>query len=116
MAHSTEAGPMLVGSCNDCLLHGLFVILPKQYHSHPCAFFSVGNLHHTTSFVKMLITVVLLLHAILAVQTSLLMRSGDVERNPGPGRYPGERAFAVLLRTYNNIIICNTFPHIRSGL
>ena len=82
----------------------------------PMCIFAVGNLHHTTSFVKMLITVVLLLHAILAVQTSLLMRSGDVERNPGPGRYPGERTFALMLRTYNNIIICNTFPHIRSGL
>ena len=32
---------------------------------------------------------VLLLQAMVAVQTSLLMRSGDVETNPGPGRFGG---------------------------
>ena len=33
--------------------------------------------------------VILLQHAMVTIQTALLMRSGDVETNPGPGRYPG---------------------------
>ena len=49
--------------------------------------FVVGNFHHTTTVAKTLITVVILLQAFMAVQTSLLMRSGDVEKNPGPGKY-----------------------------
>ena len=40
----------------------------------------------TIAFMMMMI---LLLQAIAAVQTSLIMRSGDVETNPGPGRYGG---------------------------
>lgn len=58
--------------------------------------FIVGNVHHTTSLAKILITVVILLQAIVAVQTLLLMRSGDVERNPGPGRYPGEEFECIM--------------------
>ena len=37
-----------------------------------------------------MITIILLLQANVAIQASQLMRSGDVERNPGPGRYSGE--------------------------
>ena len=33
-----------------------------------------------------------------AVQTSLLMRSGDVETNPGPGRYGGKLYTIILVR------------------
>ena len=40
-----------------------------------------------TSVIVFMMMVILLLQAIAAVQTSLLMRSGDVETNPGPGRY-----------------------------
>jgi hypothetical protein len=35
------------------------------------------------------VLLILLLQAMTAVQTTLLMRSGDVEMNPGPGLYPG---------------------------
>ena len=38
----------------------------------------------TRTTVSMLI-MILLLQAVAAVQTSLLIRSGDVETNPGPG-------------------------------
>ena len=36
-----------------------------------------------------LLMTTLLLQAIAAVQTSLIMKSGDIELNPGPGLYPG---------------------------
>ena len=45
-----------------------------------------GGTRTTISMLMM----ILLLQAIAAVQTSLLIRSGDVETNPGPGRYGGE--------------------------
>ena len=35
------------------------------------------------------VLMILLLQAMASVQISLLMRSGDVETNPGPGLYPG---------------------------
>ena len=38
---------------------------------------------------KATVLMILLLQAMAAVQTSLLMKSGDVETNPGPGLYPG---------------------------
>lgn len=33
---------------------------------------------------------ILLLQVKPPIEATLLMRSGDVERNPGPGLYPGE--------------------------
>ena len=37
-----------------------------------------------------LMMMIVALQAMAAVQTSLLMTSGDVETNPGPGRFEGE--------------------------
>ena len=34
--------------------------------------------------------IMILLQAVVAIQISMLIRSGDVETNPGPGRYGGE--------------------------
>ena len=49
-----------------------------------------GSLHLKATGTSVLMMVNLSLQAIAAVQSSLLLRSGDVERNPGPGLYPGE--------------------------
>lgn len=52
--------------------------------------FFAGNICLTATSLKILITIILLLQAVMAIQASQLMRSGDVEQNPGPGRYSGE--------------------------
>lgn len=49
-----------------------------------------ANICLTATSSKILISIILLLQAVVAIQASQLMRSGDVERNPGPGRYSGE--------------------------
>ena len=49
-----------------------------------------GNFHNRKATGIRAMMVILLLLAVAAVQTSLLLRSGDVEMNPGPGRYPGK--------------------------
>ena len=46
---------------------------------------------------RVLMMVILLLQARAAVQTSLLLRSGDVEKNPGPGLCPGEMHYSETL-------------------
>ena len=50
----------------------------------------IGNFHPKATGTRVLMMVILLLQAIATLQTSLLLRSGDVEKNPGPGLYPGE--------------------------
>ena len=50
-------------------------------------FVSGSNFRHKTRF---LLIVMSLLLATAVVHVSLLLRSGDIETNPGPGRYPGE--------------------------
>ena len=40
--------------------------------------------------------VILLLQVTAAVKILVLMRSGDVERNPGPGLHPGEHSTTIL--------------------
>lgn len=35
---------------------------------------------------------------LMLAKVSLLLRSGDVERNPGPGLFPGELYFITILR------------------
>ena len=47
----------------------------------------VPQITGTRATVSMMMMV--LLQAMVAIQTSLLMRSGDVESNPGPGRFGG---------------------------
>ena len=50
------------------------------------SFRAVSSFQHKAVFMM----VVLLLLAESIVTVPLLLRSGDVEQNPGPGRYPGE--------------------------
>ena len=56
-----------------------------------------GNFHGpkaTTTKHKILLLILLLLQVITAVHIFLL-RSGDIEMNPGPGRYPGKTLVCV---------------------
>ena len=52
-------------------------------------FISIVSKTAGTRAIVFMMMMILLLQTIAAVQTSLLMRSGDVETNPGPGRYGG---------------------------
>ena len=70
----------------------------------------IGNFHPNTTGTRLLM-VILLLQARAAVQTSLLLRSGDVEKNPGPGLYPGEMHYSEILISSHVEIIFNTCTH-----
>ena len=53
---------------------------------------SLGSSFHTVSSFqcKAVFMMVVLLLLAESITVFLLLRSGDVEQNPGPGRYPGE--------------------------
>lgn len=56
-----------------------------------------GSFHLMATGAQVLMIVILLLQVIAAVQTYSLLRSGDVEKNPGPGLHSGELATLVML-------------------
>ena len=58
----------------DCCIDKFIFIVPKATGTRAIVF---------------MMMMILLLQAIAAIQTSLLIRSGNVETNPGPGRYGG---------------------------
>lgn len=48
------------------------------------------NVLPKASSTRHLVVLILLLQVISAVKMSLILRSGDIEENPGPGLHPGE--------------------------
>ena len=68
-------------------IHCLRCKFSYAYHALIINWHTVIKITGTTFSATVLL--VLLLQAMTAVQTTLLMRSGDVEMNPGPGLYSG---------------------------
>ena len=62
-----------------------------------------------------------MLPAVAATQTLLLLKSGDIEMNPGPGQYHGELHYSVHFRT-STTMLCSTdfqelvYWHLQLGL
>ena len=102
LKRSHSVSDILSGSYQDshrlpCIL--LFVVSMQQYlhfgkvitELNNTGFFKYFFIAKTTGIraIVSMIMMILLLQAMAAVKTSLLMRSGDVETNPGPGRFGG---------------------------
>ena len=68
------------------------MLLNHHALGEPCVdIIYIGSLHCKATGMRVLMLMVLLVQAIAAVQISLLLRSGDVEKNPGPGLHPGTK-------------------------
>ena len=83
------------GLCQASLVSRLLMLWRKTKKQLTGMVFTQGDLFHAVSSfqhkgVFMMVVVLLLAESIVTV--SLLLRSGDVEQNPGPGLYPGELA------------------------